>query len=173
MRRFKTLVEQHKDRIYTFAYYFLGNSADAEDVTQDVLIRLWQHHEALEPERLGGWLMRVTRNACIDTYRRQQTYKDTVHVDTDGLAYQQAATLYEAPDATVEAGEFQAHLQAALADLKEPHRSIVILREVQDLKYEQISERLDLPLNTVKVYLHRGRRALRKALRTRVDYELS
>lgn len=173
MHRFKTLVEQHKDRVYTFAYYFLGNAADAEDVTQDVLIRLWEHHTALDAERLTGWLMRVTRNACIDAYRRRQTYQAAVRVDTEGVAYQQAATLMASPDAAVEANEFQRHLQAALSELQEPHRSIVILREVQDLKYEQISELLGLPLNTVKVYLHRGRCALRKALRTRIDYELS
>ena len=173
MRRFKQLVNQHKDRIYSFSFYFLGDAADAEDVTQEVLIRLWEHYRKLDNDRLTGWILRVTRNACVDAYRKRQTYKRVVDVDSDGLDFQHATTAQPSPESDLESAEFQQQLHAALSQIPEPHRSIVILREIQDQKYEQISEMLDLPLNTVKVYLHRGRRQLREALRKLIPHEIA
>lgn len=69
------------------------------------------------------------------------------------------------PDVQANSAIFQDHLRRALDTLEEPHKSIVMLREIQEYKYEEISEALDLPLNTVKVYLHRARKALRKELK--------
>lgn len=172
MQRFNTLVRRYQDTIYTFAHYYLGDAADAEDVTQEVLIRLWRHHKTLDLERISGWIMQVTRNACIDAYRKRKTYVQAVETDTEGLSYQQAAGTEPSPAQAAEASEFQEQLEQALNRLSEPYRSIVILREIQDLKYDQISETLDLPLNTVKVYLHRGRKMLREALRPLVQHDV-
>jgi RNA polymerase sigma-70 factor (ECF subfamily) len=94
-----------------------------------------------------------------------------VDVDTEGLAFQLATTAQPSPEQDLESQEFRSQLEAALLEIQEPHRSIIILREIQDMKYEQISETLGLPLNTVKVYLHRGRRQLRDVLRKRMPHE--
>lgn len=166
MPRFSTLASRYRDRIYAFACAYLGDSAEAEDVAQEVLVRLWEHHRRLDPDRLGAWVTHVTRNACIDAYRRRRAYRNAVATDSEAVAFRLARADGPLPDRAAEAAELRADIREAIDRLDEPYRSIVILRELQDLKYTQISEALDLPLNTVKVYLHRGRKQLRNALRT-------
>jgi len=160
--QFERRVHQHRDRVYGFACYFLGDREAAQDVTQEVLIRLWKHHREVDETRLVGWLLRVTRNACIDALRRRRSTRNVMDIDTECL--DEAAAEEASPGEATEAADFQRHLRRALDRLHDPYRSIVILREVQDLKYEEISDALGLPLNTVKVYLHRGRKMLREQL---------
>ena len=162
---FQKLAGRHRDRIYTFASYCLGDREEAEDVTQEVLLRLWHNWERVEEERMGAWLIHVTRNACIDAIRKRTTYRGFVGADPEGEVTARAPSQDPGPMAAVQAADFQRHLERALREVSEPYRSIVILREIQDLKYEEISQALDMPLNTVKVYLHRGRRMLREQLR--------
>ena len=142
--------------------YFLGDRTEAQDVTQDVLLRLWQHRDNVDEDRLLGWLLRVTRNACVDALRKRKAQRNVMTSDSEALEYTpgQGPT----PETSAEAADFQGHLERALRRMAEPYRSIVILREVQELKYEEISGAMDLPLNTVKVYLHRGRKMLREHL---------
>ena len=84
---------------------------------------------------------------------------------------ERAASGGPSPEELMEASEFQQQLEVALQALPEEHRTIVVLREIQGLKYGEIAGALGLPLNTVKVYLHRGRRALREQLRKSMDDE--
>lgn len=171
MRRFRKLVEEHRHRIYSFAYYYLGNHEEAEDVTQEVLLRLWKNWQRIDRGRLPAWITRVTRNACYDALRKRQAYRALVGEDADGEVADNAATPEPDPEAQAETSDFHQHLERALQQIAEPYRSIVILREIQDLKYEQISEALDMPLNTIKAYLHRGRRMLREQLREVVGHD--
>lgn len=170
MRRFAKLVDTHRDRIFSLACYLLNNREEAEDVTQEVLLRMWQHMDSLDEDRAGAWLMRVTRNACIDAYRRKAVLTKIMDVNSDGHSYQQASDKTAAPDAAAELSEFQSHLRDAIAVLPEPHRSIVVYRAINELKYDEIANILELPLNTVKVYLHRARKMLRDEMRKRLDY---
>ncbi len=170
-RRFERLVHQYQHRIYGFALYFLGRQMQAEDVTQEVLLKLWERLDQVDEERLLGWLLRVTRNACVDKVRKNKSYRKVVaQAPEDGL--NDALGDDPTPEAEAEAADFQQHLTRALTRLAEPYRSIVILREVQDMKYEEISGAMDLPLNTVKVYLHRARKMLRSALHAELHGEL-
>lgn len=162
LHQFEQLVHQYQDRVYGFACYFLGDREAAQDVTQEVLIRLWRHRGEVDGDRALGWLMRVARNACIDVHRKRRSTRAVMTVDTDGVL--DAAGDAESPAEATEAHDFQRHLRRALDALADPYRSIVILREVQDMKYEEISGAMNLPLNTVKVYLHRGRKMLREQL---------
>ncbi|RMH16662.1 MAG: RNA polymerase sigma factor [Acidobacteria bacterium] len=158
------LVAQHRDRIFTFAFYTLGHREDAEDVTQDVLVRLWQNGKRLDLERVGAWLNRVTRNACYDLARKRKVRR-AVHAsgDQESLLAQVPSPRPD-PEGEAGAADFRRRLTAALRQLPEPYRSAVVLREIQGLSYREIADVLDRPLNTVKVYLHRGRRLLRQAL---------
>ncbi len=156
------VVLRYQRRVFTFARYFLGQREEAEDVTQEVLIRLWKNADGLDDERLGAWLLRVTRNACYDRLRQRRTAATVVAPEVDPAVTEAAASDAPDPAALAEAAEFQRRLLAALSRLEEPYRSILILREVQDLKYQEISDALDLPLNTVRVYIHRGRQRLRE-----------
>jgi len=163
-------VEGHRDRIYTFAFYFLRNREDAEDVTQEVLIRLWKHWRRLEGDHLRAWLMKVTRNLCCDTSRRRTTRGRVEGYDGGDVAVEIAESPAANPEQATEAADFRRRLTAAIKSLPEPQKSIVILREVQGLTYDEIASVVGRPLNTVKVYLHRGRKLLREALREEVAY---
>ncbi len=160
--QYERQVRQHQHRVYGLAVYLLGDREAAEDVTQEVWLRLWRHRHEVDEALLPGWLLRVTRNACIDALRRRKAYRAHVRTDSDGL--RDAADPERSPDEEAASALFMERLERALRQLKEPHRSIVILREIHDMKYEAIAETLGLPLNTVKVYLHRARKTLRKLL---------
>ena len=164
MRRFRKICERHRDRISTFACYYLGNREDAEDVTQEVLLRLWDHWRSIKPEGLPAWITRVTRNACLDALRRRHSYRTVVSAYPDEQILATAADTAPDPADQLEASDFQRQLEDALQHLPEAHRAVVVLREIQGMKYEEIGDSLDLPLNTVKVYLHRGRQQLRQQL---------
>ena len=165
---FRKLADEYRDRIYTFAFYSLRGQEEAEDVTQDVLIKMWQHREEIDPQRMSSWVMRVTRNAVIDVARRRRTRSA---VFADGVEVEVAAN-YVSSDSSAESSlerrEFSESLESALASIEEPYRSIIVMREIQDMKYAEIVDAVEMPLNTVKVYLHRGRRMLRDALRGKV-----
>ncbi len=161
---FQQLVREHRNRVYGLALYSLKNREDAEDVTQEVLVRLWNHRHKLESSAVRPWLLRVARNACCDVVRRRQTQQARLgHEDTEAAETMPA----KAPDphAAAETADFRRQLEAALARLPEPLRSVLILREIQQLKYDEIAQALEKPLNSIKVYLHRGRKLLREELR--------
>jgi RNA polymerase sigma-70 factor (ECF subfamily) len=163
-QRFKKMVEQHRDRIFTFAYYNLGNREEAEDVTQEVLLRIWQNLEAINEATQHAWINKVSRNACIDAARRRRAYRTRVVATADGETVFGAASHEPSPEDRAVASSLRSRIQGALSELQEPYKSVVILREIQEMKYEEISASLELPLNTVKSYLHRGRRMLREQL---------
>jgi len=141
----------------------VGDKELAADVTQDVFIKLWEHKIRLDPDRLIGWLLTVARNSCIDSMRRKKVRRSVK--ETDDFSLDSLSSDEIGPDRLASNEIFSVRLKQALDTLGEPFKSIVVLREIQDYKYEEISEVLNLPLNTVKVYLHRARKALREALK--------
>lgn len=159
---FDRAVDAHKDDLYTFARYYLRDEEDAADVTQDVLVRLWSHRRRVDPVNPGPWLRRVCRNACIDRLRKRTSRRRyEVHDDDAQL---NAASMDSAPDAAAHNGQLHELVMARLEEMDEPFRTLIILREIQELPYAEIAAAMELPLNTVKVYLHRARRRLREAL---------
>ncbi|MBI4720189.1 MAG: sigma-70 family RNA polymerase sigma factor [Chitinivibrionia bacterium] len=166
---FRKLAEKYGDRIYTFAYYSLRSREEAEDVTQEVLVRLWQHVEEIDPGKLAAWVMSVTRNAVIDAARRRQT-KSAVIAEGVSVDAVEAVAISSNPgaDHALHAAELRNALERALAAIDEPHRSIIVMREIQGMSYADIAHTLDMPLASVKVYLHRSRKKLREMLRGKV-----
>ena len=160
---YDTAVKTHSRRVFTLAVYLLNDREEAEDVTQEVLIRLWRKGHEVDPERIGPWLTRVTRNAAIDIIRRRKpglrAVMDTGDISTDPPEGSPG------PERLAQSSQLGSRLLAALHAMSEPHRSVVILREVQGLSYREIGEALEMPLSTVRVSLHRGRRRLREELR--------
>lgn len=167
---FDAAVADHGGRVFTLAVYLLNHREEAEDVVQDVFIRLFQRGSEVDPKRIGAWLMRVTRNCCIDLIRRRSTSKFPPQAATDGRGPEDVIDGRPRPDARLRASELGSKIQAALSGLGEPYRSVVILREIQQLTYGEISEVLNMPLNTVRVSLYRGRRSLREALREEYEH---
>ncbi|MHC4934223.1 MAG: RNA polymerase sigma factor [Planctomycetota bacterium] len=169
MRRadFDAVVATHGRKVFTLSVYLLGNREEAEDVTQEVLVRLWRRGGEVAPERIGAWLVRVTRNACIDAIRRR---KQDTSVDIDGVAATALRESAPGPEALSHASQLGRRILRSLEKLSEPGRSVVILREIQGLSYQEISDVLEMPINNVRVTLHRGRRRLREELREVHDH---
>jgi RNA polymerase sigma-70 factor (ECF subfamily) len=168
--RFQHMVRQHKDSIYTQAYYFTGNKEDAEDITQEVLLRLWHHLNTVKGKAVKSWLMKVTRNVCIDHSRRhgEQSLSE-FKPDTQRQIMNRASDCQHDPEQIMIADDL---LQQGLKQLPENFRHIVIMREIQDHPNSLIAETMDLPLNTVKVYLHRGRKLLAQFLKTHCEEKI-
>lgn len=151
-------MQQHQDRVYGLAVHLTGDPDTAADVAQEAFIRLWTHREDVDEARAGAWLLRVTRNLAIDHFRRVRRQACDGEAEPDTLADDEPL-----PDEQAEQAAAAARVHAALDGLREPFKSLLVLREMQDLTYEEIAEVLDLPMTSVKVYLHRARKMLRVA----------
>lgn len=164
---FDDTARTYRRRVYSFARYLLSSREEAEDVTQEVLLRLWRHQDGVEEERLGSWLLRVTRNACYDLLRRRRSEAATQVLATslDNETTRELVSAEPDPQSRAEAADFRRRLLGALGELGEPYKSIIILREVQGLAHREIGEALGIPEVTVRVHLHRGRKKLRERLR--------
>lgn len=168
---FERQVSAHEDHVYRVARSMLKDQPTAQDVTQEVLVKLWEHQDELDEDGLGAWLTCVTRNACIDKLRARQRRRKTITVDSENV--DRAESPGRSPDRHTEAEDLRDHVLDALDRVDDPYRRVVALRELQGLKYKEIAETLDMPLNTVKVYLHRGRKKLRAELDRSVDLALA
>ena len=157
------MVAQHGKKVLTLAVYLLENRQEAEDVAQEVLIRLWKRGDEVSPGRMGAWLVRVTRNACIDRLRRRRTQAGRRHESSD-LVQAELTEHRPGPEALARASQLGRRIRSALDELSEPYRSVVILREIQGLSYQEIADALEMTVSNVRVTLHRGRRRLREEL---------
>lgn len=162
---FEAAVARYQRRVFTLARYLMSDPSEAEDITQEVLVRLWNNPEMIDSECLGAWLLKVTRNACYDRLRIAKSRARFLSSATDKPGDLNVSNGEPDPETLAQAAQFNRQLKAALAELDEPFRSVVVLREIQDLSYREISEVLDITLGTVKVTLHRGRRKLREKMR--------
>jgi len=168
---FRDLAEEYAGPVFTYVRYSLRHQEDAEDITQEVLVRLWKHHAHIEPSRVRAWVMQVARNLVIDSARRRRARPavfDAVPV-ADALAAPAPGT----PETETERRELRELLEEAIAELTEPQRSIVVMREIQGLSYEEIAGGLNMPLGTIKVYLHRARRKLREAVQKELGHHVA
>lgn len=170
LERYRNLVDENQHRVFTFACYYLGDRQEAEDVTQEVLLRLWRHLDKVDETTATAWLTKVTKNACFDALRKRQTRNRFFDESAEPETFERAPDGSARSDSSTAGWEIQRQLRKALRSLDEPYRSIVILREIQGHKYTEISDLLKMPLNTVKTYLHRARRKLREELREVYSY---
>lgn len=162
---FDRAATRYSRRITTFASYLLGNAVEAEDVAQEVLIKLWRRGGGVDPDRLGAWLLRVTRNACTDVLRRRQRTAEVISIRRATEPTADHPSPGPSPERLAAGTQLGAKILSALNDLNEPARSVVILREIQGLSYQEISDVTDIPVNTIRVTLHRARRRLRESLK--------
>ncbi|MEJ2534045.1 MAG: RNA polymerase sigma factor [Gammaproteobacteria bacterium] len=154
-RTYRQWVKEHQDQAWSLARYLLKDPAEAEDAVQDAFIKLWNHRDAIDPERVKPWLMKVTRNTCLDRLRRRRPETELVDQHT---------VEERGPLDGVEQGELGRWLKTAIAGLREPYRSLVVLRDIQQHSYEEVAGATELSLTQVKVYLHRARKQLREQL---------
>lgn len=155
---YQQAIDQHRHRVLSFAHYSLRVREDAEDVTQEVFIKLWQHWQKIDHGKLGAWLMRVAHNSVIDHVRKQRPQQTNL----DQYAQVEDQVGEESDAAQLDQRQFKRQLQSAIKSLEDPFRSIVIMRDIQGMSYEEIQGSLELSASQVKVYLHRARRKLRE-----------
>ncbi len=164
---FQQAIEKHRQRVVTLARYSLRSAADADDIAQEVFVKLWQHWPKIDHDKQLPWLLRVTHNAIIDFVRRRKTRNESIDdaVDVEAQAAEQSQ--FEA----LENNQLTASLTDAIRQLDDPFRSILVMRDVQGLSYADIEESLDMNASQVKVYLHRARRKLRADPQLRLRFE--
>jgi RNA polymerase sigma-70 factor (ECF subfamily) len=155
------IVDQHSARVYRLAYRLTGNPHDAEDLTQEVFVRVFRSLDTYTPGTFEGWLHRITTNLFLDGARRKQ------RIRFDGLSDERADRLTSespSPDSAYADQRFDDDVERALATLPPDFRAAVVLCDVEALSYEEIAEILGAKLGTVRSRIHRGRAMLRSAL---------
>lgn len=155
------IVEDHSDRVYRLALRLTGNRHDAEDLTQEVFVRVFRSLHTYTPGTFEGWLHRITTNLFLDQARRKQ------RIRFDALSDERVARLASAspsPDLAYADQTFDDDVAAALASLPPDFRAAVVLCDIEGLSYEEIAEILGAKLGTVRSRIHRGRALLRGAL---------
>lgn len=160
-----TLVQVYWQKVFNIAYKFVARVDEAEDLTQDIFVKLLKALDTYDRRAsFETWLTRVSRNLCIDHYRRRrrEEQKFTDEVDPDDI---QLDELVSRPDAALEYRDQVAMLRRALARLPPAYREPVTLRDIHELSYEEIAARLQLPEGTVKSRINRGRKELARQLR--------
>jgi RNA polymerase sigma-70 factor (ECF subfamily) len=154
-----TLNLPYKNKIYRFALGIVGDSFDAEDVVQDLLIKIWKRQSEFEQiENKEAWCMTVVRNLCIDKIRSRKI--DAKSLDDFHHLKDQSDT----PDRQVEQHEKALSITKLLNQLPEKQRSILHLRDIEGYSYQEIADMTDTTLEFVKVTLHRARKTLKEHL---------
>jgi RNA polymerase sigma-70 factor, ECF subfamily len=157
------LLESQRPRVVGLARFFTGSAADAEDLAHDILIRVMQGLPDLErPETFDVWVYRTSRNRCIDHFRRRRLEAPLPILD-DGT-HPLWVSGHRPPDDGLHADEVRTRLKLALETLPPAWRRAVVLRDLEELSYEEGAGRLSLPLGTVKSQISRGRARLAEAL---------
>lgn len=167
-RAFAEIVSNYKDKLFHLAFRMTGNRQEAEDVVQDTFLRVFKNLDRYdENQKFSTWIYRIATNLCIDRLRkRRQVFSlDAESSDHEGLdGYAMLPSDDRTPESELLLSETQRLLHQAMDTLPVKYKSVMVLRYIQDLSLQEISDVLDLPVTTVKTRVHRGREFLRKKL---------
>jgi len=161
------LVRQHTRRVYGLCYRFTGRDSEAQDLTQDVFLRVFRALGSFRSAEgcFTTWLTRLTRNLLIDHYRRTRNQRVTDSIEEQLPRVEQGFVSMSRPDSQLAGREASEMLQAALGRLSPELRETIILRDLQEMEYREIAQVLDIPEGTVKSRLNRGRAELARLLK--------
>jgi RNA polymerase sigma-70 factor, ECF subfamily len=155
------LVRRYADRIFNLAYRMTGNRDEADDLAQETFIRAYRGLPGFRPDgQFGAWLYRIAVNVCL-THRRRS--RDTAGESLDEMAAP-VIDMSLSIEELAEQHEVQAAVHQAILSLPERYRAVVVLYHLEGRSYSEIAAILDLPVNTVRTHLHRGRVMLRDRL---------
>ena len=170
---FRELVRRYERPVFSLVFRMVRDRETAEDLAQETFIKVLNNVERYRPEfKFSSWLFKIANNVAIDHLRKRQL----VTISIDGSPH--AATAAEAEASSFDVGargesaleeieskEMGSAIERAIAGLRPEYRACIMLRHVEDRSYEEIAATLDLPLGTVKTYIHRARHELREALK--------
>jgi RNA polymerase sigma-70 factor (ECF subfamily) len=169
---YRELIRRYERPIFSLLFRMVRDRELAEDLSQETFIKALNAIESYRPEfKFSSWIFKIANNAAIDHLRRREL--DTLSLDGSPHAQTpeaveatalQIGDRQESPLDTVEAKELGGEIEVAIAQLRPEYRSCILLRHVEGRAYEEIAEIMDLPLGTVKTYIHRARNELRQSL---------
>lgn len=169
---FRELVRRYERPVFSLVYRMVRDRETAEDLAQDTFIKILNHIDKYSPEfKFSSWLFKIANNVAIDHLRKRRV----ATISMNGSPYAQSASEIEATSFDVsvhqenaleelESRELGSSIERAIAKLRPEYRSCIMLRHVEDRSYEEIAATLNLPLGTVKTYIHRARHELRREL---------
>ncbi|HWQ00248.1 MAG TPA: RNA polymerase sigma factor [Vicinamibacterales bacterium] len=159
------VVRQHWRRIFNVAYKFVGRHDEAEDLTQEIFLKIFRALDSFDRRaNFQTWIISIARNLCIDHYRSVRKERETIAREIDAATLSPAAA-DPSPLAALERDDLRLLLRRALDRLPETLRSAVVLRDLHELSYQEIADRLRLPEGTVKSRINRGRLELARQIR--------
>ena len=162
LEAFDAFVEHFRTRVFQYSFLMCGHREDAEEVAQDTLLKVFENFASLrEPEKVRSWVFRIAKNACL-MKRRRSIFAPPHEFPLEESS--QELSSGDMPDAEVYRQEMQSALTAAIQQLPQNYRSVVLLRDIEELSTEEAAEILDVTTDVIKQRLHRGRLALRKLL---------
>lgn len=166
---FDRLVTLHRDRIYMIAHHILRNADDALDVAQETFLRAWRNLPRFDGSAsLGSWLSRIATNAAIDLIRRRQvrpqTEFESVPMNIDA-ASRTTPSRPVRPGESLDSAEIRERFTQALGTLSAEHRAVIVLKEIEDLSYQEIADAVGCSIGTVMSRLFYARKKLQNELR--------
>jgi RNA polymerase sigma-70 factor (ECF subfamily) len=164
---FEKLVVKYQDRIYNLCRYTLGNARDADDAVQDIFIKAYRNLKDFKPEKpFYTWLYRIGVNTCLDFRRKSFSASSFLQSLSREMAATADQSLFDTtPEKLYELKETRKAIEFALAKLPEKLRAVIILREIEQLTYEEIAEIMNSSIGTVKSRISRAREMLRETLK--------
>jgi RNA polymerase sigma-70 factor (ECF subfamily) len=162
---FEQFVEYFRSKVFHYSWLMCGRREDAEEVAQETLLRVFENLGQLrEPEHVRAWVFRIAKNACL-MQRRKSVFAPTHEVSTDELLPGEEPSGAELPpDREYLRGELRAVLDRIIAELPPNYRSVVVLRDIEELSTDETAQILDVGTDVVKTRLHRARAAMRQRL---------
>ena len=173
---FEALISQYEKLIYNIAWRIMGNGEDAKDMAQEAIIKIYRNLAACKGLGLfKAWVAKITHNTCMDELRRRkgrvaESY-DAMIEPGDTAVERQIADEAEGPEAALLRKELAGTIGDALNKLSDEHRALLVLRDVQGLTYEEISEITGTPMGTVKSRISRGRAGLKRILLDTMEHK--
>lgn len=167
---FETLILRYQNVVYSVAYRYAPSAEDAADMAQEIFLKMFRNINTFKfKSKLSTWIYRVAVNTCIDLVKRNKddgnTYSiDNGYLDEDGLGYEEIADSSPGPDEIALQGEIKNAINSAISLLNIEYRTAIILRDIQGLTYDEISEITDCSVGTVKSRISRARKNLREIL---------
>lgn len=167
-RAFAELVEMYQDKLYHMAYRMLYNRQEAEDVVQEVFLRVYRNLERYDDTmKFSTWIYRIATNLCIDRLRKRKAVysldaESSEHEGLDG--YAMIPSDNRTPESELLLSDTQRIIHQAIETLPAKYKSVMVLRYLEELSLQEIGDVLGMPVTTVKTRVHRGREFLRKKL---------
>ncbi|HXI60222.1 MAG TPA: sigma-70 family RNA polymerase sigma factor [Polyangia bacterium] len=169
---FNEIVRRYGDKVFSLVYRMIGSRPEAEDIAQEVFVTVFKTIDGFRGEsKFSTWLLRIAANQCKNRIKYLSrrpagtaSFDDAVDHASEGALPIPAQGHIDAPDVLMEAAEMESLTQAAIAGLEEDHRLLIVLRDVEELSYQEIGEITGLAEGTIKSRLHRARMAIKEHL---------